>query len=167
MARLFGFVVVGALGTVLAAGAAAPSSPPLVSYRLVGRGKPLPAQIDSGPCPQGRTATAIAGRSGRRVGTAYLCVLTIAKVEDSGGHLRRITQTVRETDSLPAGAIVSRQRQVFAFSRDGLRSSAAFRGRVVGGTGRYARASGTLSGGGPTVDGVADWRITVRLRIEK
>ena len=164
MARLFGFVVVGALGTVLTAGAAAPSSTSLVSYRLVGRGKPLPAQIDSGPCPQGRTTIAIAGRSGRRVGTAYLCVLTIARVEDSGGDLRRITQTVRETDSLPAGAIVSRQRQVFAFSRDGRRSSAVFRGRVVGGTRRYAHASGTLSGGGPAIDGAADWRITVRLQ---
>jgi hypothetical protein len=160
-------VVAGALGTALAAAAAAPSSTSLVSYRLVGLGKPLPAQIGSGPCRQGRTSFVIAGSSGRRVGTAHLCVLTIAKVEDSRGVLRRIVQTVREIDSLPTGAIVSRQRQVFTFSRDGRRSSAGFRGRVAGGTGRYARARGTLSGGGPTVDGVANWRITVRLRIGK
>ena len=98
------------------------------------------------------------------MGTDFVCVLTIEKDEDSDGHLRRITQTVRETDSLPAGSILSRQTQVFAFSRDGRRSSAAFRGRVVRGTGRFARARGTLSGGGPIVDGVADWRVTVRLR---
>jgi hypothetical protein len=164
VACLAGFVIVGALGTVLAVAEAAPSATSIVSYRLVGRGKPLPAQIGSGTCPQGRTSIAIAGRSGARVGTASICVLTIEKAEDSSGELRRITQTVRETDSLPAGAIVSRQTQVFAFSRDGRRSSAAFRGRVVRGTGRYVRARGTLSGGGPTVDGVADWRITVRLR---
>ena len=101
------------------------------------------------------------------MGTASVCVLTIEKAEDSEGHLRRITQTVRETDSLSAGSILSRQTQLFAFSRDGRRSSAAFRGRVVGGTGRYARARGTLSGGGPTTDGVADWRITVRLGVDK
>jgi hypothetical protein len=157
-----GFAV-GALGLLLAAAAAA-SSTSTVSYRLVGRGKPLPAQIGSGPCPQGRTSIAIAGRSGARVGTASVCVLTIERVEDSSGHLGRITQTVRETDSLPAGAIVSRQTQVFAFSRDGRRSSAVFRGRVVRGTGRFAGARGALSGGGSTFDGVADWRMTVRLR---
>jgi hypothetical protein len=149
---------------VLVAATAPSRSGSNVSYRLVGRGKALPTQIDSGPCPQGRTSIEIASRSGTRIGTAYVCVLTIERTDDSNGNLQRITQVVRETDSLPRGAIVSRQRQIFAFGRDPRRSSASFRGRVVKGTGRYARTTGTVSGGGPTIDGIADWRVIVRLR---
>ena len=93
-----------------------------------------------------------------------MCVLTIRKDEDSDGHLQRIVQTVVETDSLPAGEIVSKQTQAFAFGADLRHSTAVFHGRVVRGTRRYAHARGTLSGGGHTTEGIADWRITVQLR---
>jgi uncharacterized protein (TIGR02453 family) len=144
------------------AATAAPSASS-ITFRLVGRGKPLPAQIGSGPCPQGRTVITIASKSGARIGTAHVCVLTIEKTDDAHG-LRRIVQTVLERDVLPAGTIVSRQRQTFVFARDQRHSTAILRGRVVRGTRRYAGSTGTVSGGGPAVDGFADWRIMIRLR---
>jgi hypothetical protein len=56
-----------------------------------------------------------------------------------------------------------RQTQTFVFDRDQVHARATFRGRVVGGTGRYSDARGTVSGGGPVIDGVAAWRVTMRL----
>jgi hypothetical protein len=164
-ARTIRVAVIGVLGTatLVAATTSSRSASPL-RYRLVGREVALPTRVDSGPCPQGRTRIPIAAESGRRIGVAHVCVLTIRKIEDSGGHLQRIVQTVLETDSLPSGAIVSKQTQTFAIASDLRHSTAVFRGRVLRGTGRYAHARGTLSGGGPTAAGVADWRITVRLR---
>jgi len=159
---LLALVAAAALLMTAAIATAAPSASS-TTFRLVGRGTPLPTQPDSGPCPQGRTVYAIASSSGTRIGTAHGCVLTIARTDDASG-LRRIVQTVLERDALPAGTIVSRQRQTFVFARDERRSTAVFRGRVVRGTGRYAHAAGTVSGGGPTVAGVADWRITIRRR---
>ena len=157
--QLPAFVVIGT--AALVAAPPSPHSTPTLRYRLVGREVALPA---SGSCPQGRTRIPIAAESGRRIGVAHVCVLTIRKIEDSGGRLQRIVQTVLQTDSLPAGAIVSKQTQTFVFARDPRHSTAVFRGRVVRGTGRYAHVRGTLSGGGPTTEGVADWRMTVRLQ---
>jgi hypothetical protein len=90
--------------------------------------------------------------------------LTIQRTDDANGNLRRIVQTVLEKDSLPGGEIVSRQKQSFLFASDKRHSMASFRGHVVHGMRRYAHAKGTVSGGGPTVDGVADWTIVIRLR---
>lgn len=163
--RTIGVAVIGVLGTaILVAATTSSRSAPLLRYRIVGREVALPTRVDSGRCPQGRTRIPIAAESGRRIGVAHVCVLTIRKIEDSGGHLRRIVQTVLETDSLPTGAIVSKETQTFAIARDPRHSTAVFRGRVMRGTGRYVHARGTLSGGGPTAGGVADWRIVVRLR---
>jgi hypothetical protein len=157
--------MLGVVGTAVLVAATASSRPAsTLRYRLVGREIALPTNVDSGPCPQGRTRIPIVAESGRRIGAAHVCVLTIQKFEDSGGNLRRIVQTVLETDSLPTGAIVSKQAQTFVFVGDLRRSTADLRGRVLRGTGRYAHARGTLSGGGPTVEGVADWRITAPLR---
>jgi hypothetical protein len=99
-----------------------------------------------------------------RIGTAHVCVLTIQRTDDPNGNLRRIVQTVLEKDSLPRGEIVSRQKQSFLFAGDKRHSTASFRGRVVRGTRRYANARGIVSGGGPTLDGVADWTVVIRLR---
>lgn len=162
--RLFASAfAVAAAGAVACALATAAPSTTGVTFRLVGRGTPLPTTIDSGPCPQGRTVIAIASASGVRIGTAHVCVLTIEKTDLPNYGVRRIVQTVLETDSLPGGTIVSRQTQSFLFARDQRHSTASFRGRVVGGRGRYARARGTVSGRGPAVEGAADYAVTVRL----
>jgi hypothetical protein len=132
-------------------------------FHLRGFGTPLPTEIDSGPCPQGRTVIPISSDAGARVGTQQLCVVTISKLDLPHWGLRRIVQTVREIDSLPGGTVVSRQRQTFLFARDQRHSRAIFRGRVVGGSGRYAHLRESVSGGGPGLEGKTDWILVFRL----
>jgi hypothetical protein len=124
---------------------------------LRGFGSPLPAQIDAGPCPQGRTRIEI-----RPNGSAVGCVLTIRKWDGARG-VKQITQTVRETYRLSGGTLVTREAQTIRFDRDQRHTTAVFRGKIVGGSGRYARARGTVSGGGPGVDGRSDWTLTLHL----
>jgi hypothetical protein len=117
------------------------ASRPTLALHLHGFGTALPTAIDSGPCPQGRTLIPITTAAGKRIGTAHVCVLTIEKTDLPKYGVRRIVQTVLETDSLPDGRIVSRQTQTI-----------------------YAHAAGTVSGGGPGVNGVADWQMTINIR---
>ncbi len=135
-----------------------------MTFRIVGRGTVIPTPVDTGPCPQGRYASAIRSAAGERIGTSHVCVLTISKLDLPGYGVARIEQTVLEADALPGGTIVSRQTQRFRFARDQRHTTASFVGRVVGGTSRYAHARGTVSGGGPAVEGDARYRITIRLR---
>jgi hypothetical protein len=160
-----------ALATMLAIGvgffavasAVASSSATVIRVHLAGFGKPVPTTIGSGSCPQGRTVIPIELISGRWIGTSRVCVFTIEKTDLPGYGVRRIVQTVVETDSLPGGTIVSRQTQVFRFARDQRHTTASFMGRVVDGTGRYKDARGSVSGGGTDFKDKADWLITFRL----
>lgn len=106
----------------------------------------------------------IASDGGDRIGTEQLGVLTITKLDHPNWGVRRIVQTARVVDSLPGGTIVSRQTQTFLFARDQRQTRAIFRGRVVGGTGRYMHLRGTVSGGGPGRDGKADWSLIFQVR---
>jgi hypothetical protein len=75
----------------------------------------------------------------------------------------RIIATVRATIPLSGGTLRTSETQQFTFTRNGT-STAVFRGRVTGGTGRYEGSTGTVSGGGEGRNGVAVWRLTFRLR---
>jgi hypothetical protein len=66
------------------------------------------------------------------------------------------------TTQLPGGSIRTRETQTFTFASPS-RSQAPFRGRIVGGTGRYRGAAGTVSGGGPGHGRVAIWTETFRV----
>lgn len=91
----------------------------------------------------------------------------IRKVDTPRGGPRQIVQTVIETDTLPGGTITSRQTQTIDFATDqseSIETTATFTGTVIGGTGQYANARGTISGGGRGVNGVADWRVAIDLR---
>lgn len=129
-----------------------------------GFGTPLPTTIDSGPCPQGRGRISIRSAAGAPIGVAIQCVLTIAKLDVPGWGLRRIVQTVSERDALPGGALSTRQQQTFLFARDQKHTNAIFNGRITGGSGRYAGAHGTVTGGGPGLIGTANWTVTFHLR---
>jgi hypothetical protein len=65
------------------------------------------------------------------------CVLTIRKWDVANCGVARISQTAIETYRLRGGTIVTRERQTIRFARDQRHTVAVFRGRVVGGTGRY------------------------------
>jgi len=133
--------------------------PTTLKLHLRGFGTSLPTQLDRGPCPQGRTLIQIEP-SGSVVG----CVRTIRKWDAADYGVKRITQTVRERYHLGGGYLITLETQTIHFARDQRHTSAVFHGRVIGGSGRYANARGTLSGGGPGINGSADWLVSLRLR---
>lgn len=146
-------------------GASGPTlHPPTLQLRLRGFGAPLPTQIGSGPCPEGRTLIQIRPSAQAGRGSVVGCVLTIQKWNQANYGVKRIMQTARETYRLIGGSIVTRETQTIKFARDQRHTTALFHGRIVGGTGRYAHARGTVSGGGPGVGSNADWLVSLHLR---
>jgi hypothetical protein len=139
-------------------GAAELGKPAPLQLHLRGFGTPLPTQIDQGPCPQGRTLIEI-----RPSGSVVGCVRTIRKLDASHYGVKRITQTARETYHLSCGTIRTLEMQTIHFARDQRHTIAVFRGLVVGGSGRYAHARGTVAGGGSGIDGHAGWLLSLRL----
>jgi hypothetical protein len=131
--------------------------PTSLQLHLRGFGTPVPTQVDQGPCPQGRGVIRIVPR-----GFVSDCVLTISKW-DAWFGVRRITQIARETYHLRDGTIVTRESQTIRFARDQHHTTATFTGRVLGGSGRYAHVGGTVTGGGPGVDGRANWLVSLHL----
>ncbi len=138
------------------AGAVA-GKPSMLHLHLRGFGTPLPTQIDQEPCPQGRTSIEI-----QPSGSVIGCVLTIRKWDAPKYGVKKITQTARETYRLAGGTIVTLETQTIHFARDQHHTTAVFSGRVIGGSGRFVRARGTIEGGGPGVNGRSDWTVTLR-----
>jgi hypothetical protein len=132
--------------------------PATLQLHLRGFGTPLPTQLDQEPCPQGLTLIEIQPR-----GSVVGCVRTIRKWDAADYGVKRITQTVRETYHLNGGTLLTHETQTIYFARDQRHTTALFRGNVIGGSGRYAHARGTISGGGSGVNGHADWLVSLRL----
>jgi hypothetical protein len=144
--------------------------PKTVQLHLRGFGTPLPTQLDEGPCPQGRTlieiqppVIVIERGAGSRSGSVVGCVRTIRKWDSAHYGVKRITQTVRETYHLNGGTLVTLETQTIHFARDQHHTTAVFHGHVIGGSGRYTHARGTVSGGGLSINGHADWHVALRL----
>lgn len=110
-------------------------------------------------CPAGQTYIRIVGTSR----SVLDCVTSARKLAKAGLDPWRIIETVRATTPLAGGTLRTIETQTFTFTRAGT-STASFRGRVIGGTGRYSGASGAVSGGGVGRNGVALWRLTYELR---
>ncbi|MFN2628413.1 MAG: hypothetical protein ABR569_07235 [Gaiellaceae bacterium] len=66
------------------------------------------------------------------------------------------------TTQLPGGALRSVETQAFTFGHLH-RSTATFVGQIVGGTGRFIGAAGTVSGGGTGHNAVGLWHETFHL----
>jgi hypothetical protein len=135
-----------------------------IFLELAGFGTPLPSEIDRGPCLQGRTSIAVRLPATAQAGTLTECVLSVSQTRRATGTLARISERTRDTYALPGGTLVTLESHSIVFAPDQHHTTAIFRGRIVAGSGRYAHARGTLSGGGPGVDGKARWHITMRLR---
>jgi hypothetical protein len=56
------------------------------------------------------------------------------------------------TFSLPRGSFTARVSVVMRFAADGKHARQTLHGRIIGGTGAYAHATGTIAGGGTTVE---------------
>jgi hypothetical protein len=133
----------------------------VLRLHLAGFGTPLPTELDKGPCPQGRTVIRVRSGAGAPIGSQSGCVLSIGKQTTSNDAIVRITQIARETYVLPGGTIVSEETQTIRFAADQRHTVATFSGRVLRGTGRYARARGTVFGGGRGFNGKADWLMNI------
>jgi hypothetical protein len=136
---------------------------PVITLRLTLIGFAAPAVFDSGPCPQGTESYKVTSVSGKRLGTAASCVLTIRKTNTSSGALLSIVETARVAFKLPAGTIITQQTQTFRFAGDQVHSIASFDGRVTGGTGSYSGAAGSVRGGGLRTHGRG--RLTLKLAL--
>ena len=153
MRLAFSFAAACAIGLCVVAIADAAGS---VSIELRGFGQ---SGGLSAVCPNGRTSIRIVGTSR----SVLNCVTSARKLAKPGLDPWRIIETVRATTPLAGGTLRTVETQTFTFTRSG-RSTAKFRGRVIGGTGRYSGASGVVSGGGAGRNGVALWRLTYELR---
>jgi hypothetical protein len=75
------------------------------------------------------------------------------------------------TFALPRGTLRARVRIVQRFAVDGVHAKQSLTGEIVGGTRGYARAAGTISGGGTDVEkppghvAASNVRYVVRLRL--
>ncbi len=146
--RVARVVIAASVATcVVAAGASASKS---MTIELRGFGQSVGSSAE---CPGGLTVIAVAGTHRH----ALHCVMTVRKLTKPGLDPWRIVESVRVTTPFPGGAIRSVETQTFTFTRS-LRSTATFRGRIVGGTGRFEHATGAVSGGGKGRDGAATWR---------
>src|SRR6266576_3986635 len=106
-------------------------------------------------CPDGVTSIPIV----HTTRTAMECVTSVRKLTKPGLDPWRIIETVHGKITLSGGTIRTTETQTFIFTRSGA-STATFRGRVIGGTGRFAGATGRVSGGGAGRNGFARWRVT-------
>lgn len=138
----------------------APTAPTL-ELHVRGFGTALPAQTGSGSCPDGRTRLRLS--IGSASGSIEECVLFAGKTSYPSGAVRSVVERVRDRYRLPGGTIVTRESHTIRFARDQVHTTAVFSGRVVGGSGRYAGARGTVSGGGPGTGEVGDWTLRMRL----
>lgn len=159
MKRL-GLVVTLALVAVSFSGPAA-TSPARLAFRINAE----PANLGRTPsCPDGITQGPIVVRSGSHVGTSTICVLRANKRDRPGYAIAAVFERVRETTMLAGGTITSRATYAFRFNRRGTTSRMTMTGRVVGGTGRFEGARGSISGHGFAAQQHPRYRFEIRLR---
>lgn len=133
--------------------------------RLLGWGTPQPDTLGSGPCPWGRTYIRVVNMAGDHVGDDNECVLLVSKDDVPGYGVRSTHGVVIATYTLRGGTIRVRETHDFRFARDQKHSYGRLRGTIIGGSGRYAHARGTLTGGGPGVDDSARWNVVLQVRL--
>jgi hypothetical protein len=110
-------------------------------------------------CPDGQTSIPIVHTNRATVE----CVISARKLSKVGVDPWRVIESVHAKTALADGTIRTAVTETFTFTRSG-GSTATFNGRIIGGTGRYAGASGTVSGGGVGRKGVALWHLTFDFR---
>src|SRR4051794_15670639 len=135
------------------------TAPRTFAYRISG------AAWNLGPspgCPGGSARYDIRTSAGRHVGTSTLCVLDAAK-RDAGARVTVVSR-IAQTDAFADGWLRARGTETVAISGDGSRGTVSLRGAVVGGTGRYRRARGTIAGVGVRRGDTVEIRVTVKLR---
>jgi hypothetical protein len=138
--------------------------PGTLTLQLVGWGTVIQPYLGRGACPDGRTSMSVRSSTGAKVGSVVECDLVVTKVDEPNWGVRRTHAELTATYTIPGGTIVTREQRTFLFARDQIHSTGRFTGRIIGGTGRYAHARGTVSGGGPGTGRRALWKLELRFR---
>lgn len=126
--------------------------------------------LHGGGCTDGVTSVPIVTSTGQRVGSLSECDLVVSKSDRSNGDVLSTHANMLGTYKLPGGTIDTHEQRIFRFARDQTHTFAHFSGRITGGSGRYARVRGTISGGGPGNTGgpgesdTAHWRVVFHFR---
>lgn len=117
-----------------------------------------------GRCPDGFTVIPIVSAGGARIGSFSECDKMVSKLDKPNWGVRKTHAALVGTYRLPGGAIRTREQRTFVFARDQLHTQGYFTGAIVGGTGRYANATGTVTGGGPSAGNRARWTVKLVFR---
>lgn len=124
----------------------------VAAFRIVGLGHSVPTEPDRGPCPEGRWSAALyAADAPRRIGTEYGCGLATSKTSTRTLDPSEIRQRARETFVLPGRTVKATCDARFTWT-DERHSRAVFRCTFPG---------GRITGGGPAVDGHADYLLRI------
>lgn len=159
--RALALASAGVLAAPAGAAAVALAAPIGANARVVVvRVRGVPVRTTSARCAFVIRARVVGG------GSQTTCLETVAGFPGPGAVIR--SRGVM-TFALRGGAITARVRVTQRFRRDGVHALQALLGTVVGGTGAFAHAGGTITGGGPVVDrrsglGAVDLRYRIALR---
>lgn len=133
--------------------------PPTLTLHLVGWGSPVQGYAPSTPCPDGVFSLRIRSSVGNTIGSDSECDLVDSKVNRPDGKVLRTHASLLATYRIADGTIETREQRTFRFSPDQLHTMGRFSGRIISGSGRYAHAGGTISGGGPGGANSASWTV--------
>jgi hypothetical protein len=135
-----------------------------LTLHLLGWGVPSEPYTGSGPCPDGFTVIPVVSEAGARIGSFSECDKMVSKLDKANWGVRKTHAVLAGTYRIPGGTIRTREQRAFVFARDQLHTQGYFIGAIVGGTGRYANATGSVSGGGPSAGNRARWTVKLVLR---
>jgi hypothetical protein len=143
-----------------AASSSSVTAPPTLTLHLIGWGTVIQGYVGTGSCPDGQTQVQIRGTAATTVGSVVECDLVVTKVDKPTWGVWSTHANMVATYTLPGGTIVTHEQRLFRFARDQLHTTGRFTGRILNGSGHFAHARGTVSGGGPGVGDKADWTVT-------
>lgn len=147
---------------------AAVAHPPTLTLRIVGAATPIQAFNPGGACPDGKFSFQVQSGAGQTIGTDFECDLADAKVDKPNWGVWSTQTVIAATYKLPGGTILTEEQRTFHFSRQTLNSHnpiktrASIAGRIIGGSGRYTRVRGSISGSGLSLSNNDNWTVTFR-----
>lgn len=125
--------------------------PSTLTLHLVGWGTVVQGYsgVRGGGCRDGVSSIPIVTSTGQHVGALSECDLVVSMTKRSNGDVLRTQANMLGSYKLPGGTIRTREQRTFSFARDQIHTYGHFSGHVVSGSGQFAHARGTISGGGP------------------
>jgi hypothetical protein len=133
--------------------------PPTLTFHLLGWGTVVQGYSSRSSCPDGVTSVPIRSSAGQTVGSMSECDLVVSKVDKPNWGVWSTHANMLATYHAPGGTIDTHEQRTFRFSRSQIHTTGSFTGRITGGSGRYAHARGSVTGGGPGGAKSAHWTV--------